>query len=80
MKLPYKNGLKALLSGLTISTMFFFPLLNVVNGNNFQVLHWNSQDTIETLLSWILLGGLIGSLFFLINSRNNKHLIVFFIP
>jgi hypothetical protein len=78
MQSIFREALKAFLSGLTISTLFFFPLLNVLSGNNFEVLHWNSQDTTETLLSWLILGTLIGGLFFFVNRKGNQYVTAFF--
>ena len=73
----FKEILKLLIGGMTISTLFFFPLINALSGNNVEALHWNAQDSTETLLSWITLGVLIGSLFYLMGYKGNRHLIAF---
>lgn len=77
MNLPSKDFFNELLNGLTIATLIFFPLINVLSGNNYEALHWNSQDTIETLISWMILGGVIGSLFFYISQKGGQNLISF---
>jgi hypothetical protein len=77
MQLILKKTLKAFLGGLTVSTLFFFPLINTLSGSNIDALHWNTQDSAETLLSWITLGTLIGGLFYLISCKGNRHHIAF---
>jgi hypothetical protein len=45
-----------LLSGLTLSTLFFFPLLTALSGSNIDLLHWALIDSTETILSWLFVG------------------------
>jgi hypothetical protein len=49
-----------LLAGLTLATLSLFPLLNALTTANGYWLHWRTQDTVETLLSWLLCGAVIG--------------------
>lgn len=70
--------LKALLCGMTISTLFFIPLLNTLNSDNYPYLFWNNQDTIETTLSWVTLGSLFGVAFLYVNHKNNFKFTAFF--
>ncbi len=62
---------------MTISTLFFFPLINALSGSNIEALHWNTQDSAETLIAWITIGTLIGSFFYLISNTGNRRLIAF---
>lgn len=49
------------LAGFTIATLVFFPLLNALAVEGGYWLHWRSQDTVETLLAWMLLAIAVGA-------------------
>jgi len=55
---------KLLISGATIATLFFFPLLNgLATSPNW--LHWTFFDSFETLISWMILTGVVSTTFLL---------------
>ena len=58
--------------GASISTLVFFPLLQVLESDKSGSLFWNSQDTIETLLAWICLW--LATSFLLYISKHNNRL------
>lgn len=45
-----------LLNGLTLSTLFFYPLITALSGKNINLLHWALIDSIEAISSWLFVG------------------------
>ena len=66
----WKAILTTPLNGLTLSTLFFYPLLTALSGENINLLHWALIDSVETISSWIF----IGILFLYV--RVNVHMLV----
>ncbi|MCX6551872.1 MAG: hypothetical protein NTY02_12895, partial [Acidobacteria bacterium] len=54
MNAPLRRSLLALLHGTTLATIFFYPLLQVLNGDIYY-LSWQWRDTVEFAMAFALL-------------------------
>ena len=52
------------LNGLTLSTLFFYPLLTAVSGDNINFLHWALIDSAEAISSWLFVGSVFTALIY----------------
>ena len=59
MKLEARPLLKALLAGATLSTLFFYPLIDALASNPYY-LHWQGRDSLELGLAGLALALLFG--------------------
>ena len=49
--------------GLTLSSLFFFPIISSLN-QHIYYFHWKNKDFFELLLCWLLLGFLYSFIYF----------------
>ena len=56
MSKNWRATLTTLLNGLTLSTLFFYPLITALSGENINLLHWALIDSMETISSWLFVG------------------------